>query len=542
MIQSMRRVVTMFCILAAAMCAMSCTKDGGKSSLFHKGGNQIGVSVGSSSLVKSSGAQSSGRETLFTFPVETDNGDTLYVTAYVSDMPESTGETSTVTKGAPVTTENITSVFRSFKSTVFDKNGDIYESTDGHEPNGTMESLPVTYDTEDGLWKFPKSYYWPENGDPLTFCSIAPLVPAGTLSGVKWNRGTKLEFSYSLPSPAGPSDDGKYHDAEAQEDLMFALNGGQTINSDVRDGESYANINFSHALTAVQFIRGDLTDCKITTVSLIGFYGSGSAVAEPKESGSKSLKYTWTADGELQTYVQNFDVTLKNVKHQEAGQKVITEGSSLDTTKTKKYTFMMVPQKLDTGAKILIDIAERLHPIELDLTKLGMDAKLTDWSGYAGKLITICVNSVFEGELVDIEMQEDVSVPLEKKDVKVDNLGSLPVYVRAALVANWVKADGAVIYPYQVLAENLGGLDTGKWTYKDGFFYYKYQLPVGGETTFFTRFKSPVPGDPDYPSGVPDVDHLEMTVMFQAVDAKGRDGKTGKEIIAKYGWPSDVFE
>lgn len=540
----MKKLHLILCILAIAMGAVSCKKDNdGTKSIMGKNSNKIGVLVNSASSQSGPASKSgSSVETLFTIPVETDNGDTLYVTATLSDMDEEP-YSEVVTKGAPVTTANISSIYGEcgFTTSVYDTDGNIYVSYDGNERHDAMSGLTVKYGS--GSWGFydgesANSYYWPEDGSPLSFCSYAPST--ASVSDVAWTplgESTKATFHYAV-STSDLNTESEFHDAEDQPDLMFAFN-RNSINDHKRDdGESYAAINFSHALVGVKFIRGNIVNCTVTGISLENFYSEGDATAKVK--GDNSLEFSWSGQTTKTTFKQTFNTVVDDdIPHQDKEQKIVT-GGSLDPTPTEDYTFMVIPQKIAEDAKILISLAERIHPIECVV--VNQDPNLQDWSGYAGKMITISVSSNFDGELVDIEMQEDVSVPLEKKDVKVDNLGSLPVYVRAALVANWVKADGTVIYPYQVLAENLGGLDTGKWTYNGGFFYYKYQLPVGDETTFFTRFKSPVPGDPDYPSGVPDVDHLEMTVMFQAVDAKGRDGKTGKEIIAEYGWPSEVFE
>ena len=206
---------------------------------------------------------------------------------------------------------------------------------------------------------------------------------------------------------------------------------------------------------------------------------------------------------------------------------------------------MMIPQLLATGASIEIYIKERIHPIIDDLTGANdgsghpIDSKLKDWSTYAGKVITISLNSVFEGEHVDIEITDQVNANV-KTIPTVTNTAEVgkDCYVRVAIVANWVKADGTVIYPYPIdnIATNprFTGFDSSKWVFDNGFYYYKYKLK-GASVKLFDKFTAPVSGDTDYESTVPDIDHLVVTIVAQGVDWEKK-----AEMISTYGWP-DVF-
>lgn len=468
-------------------------------------------------------------------PFVTDNGDTLSLDVFISDMPQQEMASPVMTKGQIITTENIPTAYGSFTTSVF-KDGEAYTDAISEK---TMTDVTVTYN--DGKWTFGGGpYYWPKEED-LTFCSMAPISDSG-VSNIEWSDGwTKLSFDYSMPA-AGMDGEGKYHDAENQKDILFAIN---TQNR--RDHDNVANIEFSHALTAVRFIRGNIKDCTINAIGLSGFYGEGSAEAEPNTAAgdSRKLSFTWTPSGDLQDFRQTFGVRLNDdIAHQDIEEKTVTVGSSLDPTADQSYTFMVIPQEIQDDSKLIVFIDERLHPIELYFKKPDIDNKLKDWSGYAGKIITIAISSLFEGDLVDIEISDNVAANV-KTDPTVHNIGSNPVFIRAAIVANWVTEDGTPIAPYTVDGDVIAtvpfeGYDNNVWIYQDGFFYCKKILTAPGtagapynDIKLFTKFTSPNP-----PESLPNVDHLEMDILFQAVDAKDDDAKS--KIVA-YGWP-DVFE
>ena len=512
------------------VCAASCQKAG--SQIFTRNSREMSVTV-SGGTAMTRAAASTDQEKLYSMPFVTDNGDTLSLDVFIADMPEEMSS-PVMTKGQIITTENIPAAYGSFMTSVC-KDGSAYTDAISEK---TMTGVTVTYD--EGQWTFGGGpYYWPKE-ESLTFCSYSPVGATG-VSDIAWTEGgNKLTFSYSMPA-AGMDGEGKYHDAQNQQDLLFAID---TQNR--TDHDNVARIEFSHALTAVRFIRGNLKDCTVDAIGLSGFYGSGSAVAVPNTAAgdTRKLSFTWTPGGDLQDFRQTFGVSLnEDIHHQDLEEPAITEGSSLDPTENQEYTFMIIPQVIQNNAKLLIYVEERLHPIEVVLKRDDVDAKLKDWSGYAGKIITIAISALFEGDLVDIEISDTVTAEV-KTDPMVHNAGSNPVFVRAAIVANWVTEDGAPIAPYKVdgttiVSAPFEGYDSDTWTYNNGFFYCKKKLTAPGtmgasynDIKLFTKFTSPEPPE------LPNVDHLEMDIMFQAVDAKGDDAKA--KIIA-YGWP-DVFE
>ena len=108
---------------------------------------------------------------------------------------------------------------------------------------------------------------------------------------------------------------------------------------------------------------------------------------------------------------------------------------------------------------------------------------------------------VIEGSFTD-------NVSTVKENVKIKNTGNTDAWIRATVVANWVK-DDKVVAPW---TDDVR-YNTTAWTQgNDGYFYYKETVAAQGFTAnLFDRYtpgKAPVDGA-----------HLEMTIVCQAVQS-----------------------
>ena len=554
----MKKRHLLFAGVMVLSCIVSCQKNkttGGRS-----GSEAIYVRLTDKTETRSETADGTApRELLFSVPVVTEEGDTLKVDAWVSDMEQTVfsgvGDNSSApeTRGMIRTTANMAENKNYFYTTVYTPSGTVYSDEEG----ASMGHVTVQYDGSQNIWQLGTGagdtfgeycyYHWPADGSDIVFCSTY-----GTgASAVTWNiPEEKVTFSYVTPVSSD-----RLGDAAAEDDLLFAMN-RQNVNSRPKtsDGRSYADIHFDHALTAVRFTRGNLENGTIQTVSLKGFYGAGSATGVYAQGASvhqDKLTFTWTPSGDPQDFTQVFNRVLTDEDpHQDTGSHAVT-GASLDPTTNQSYTFFVIPQLLPEGATIEIYIKERIHPITIDLTKATdgsgnpMDSKLRDWSTYAGKIITFSVNTVVEGGLVDIELSDQVNAHV-KSNVSVFNTNdSKESYVRVAVIANWVNSVGTVIYPYPI--DNIfsdshfdfSGVTTSDWVFDNGFYYYKKRLPVNTSVKLIHTFTSPLRGDSDFPNDNTQVDHLEMTILAQAVEC---DRKADLIDPSKYGWPNVFVE
>ena len=121
---------------------------------------------------------------------------------------------------------------------------------------------------------------------------------------------------------------------------------------------------------------------------------------------------------------------------------------------------------------------------------------------------------------VDTKINETIAVN-SKSAIKVENKQdernrNIPVYVRVAVVGNWVDANGKIVAPWTAPETPADGWTRGT----DTFYYYVSILEVGKETT--PLFDAAITED-----GKPDgAERLMVTVVHQSIQAAG--------------WPADV--
>lgn len=94
-----------------------------------------------------------------------------------------------------------------------------------------------------------------------------------------------------------------------------------------------------------------------------------------------------------------------------------------------------------------------------------------------------------------------------------DTAKDIPVYVRVAVVGNWVDAEGKIVGPW-----SLGSYNTANWTKSGEFYYYNSILPVGKVTEDLLTGNGI--READY-SDAPEGTHLVVTVVQQAIQAAG---------------------
>lgn len=495
------RKISILCALGILTCAVSCQKENG---LGVSGkGREIKVKLGMDLITKS--GEDPAEEFLFAVPFVTDSGQELSLEAFISDIPE--GFQGYATKGAPVTTDNLASLYGSFKTTVY-KGDDVYTDPVSETP---MSGVTVT-GADDGSWSLEGGpYYWPEEeDDELIFCSSAPSSATG-VSNIDWNEGTELTFDYTnTPGGAG-------NDAKAQKDLIFGIDSNSSTSHTDGD-EIYAWINFSHALTAVKFIRGEIESCTINTVTMKNFYGAGSAsaVINTTAGDDRGLKFTWTPSGALKTYVQTFGNEIGEVGESGA----VALNGTLDPSDDESCTFMMIPQELPATATIEISltVGSTTRTVSLNLGSITEEqagtaanaAKLKDWSTYAGKVITIRVNAANLSVAVD-----ETFDGAAKENVGAKNTGNKTEFVRAAIVAYWVDKDGNPLWTCDVTEEGtlISAEDSGWILHTDGFYYYTKAIAPGAVTSgkIFTKYVPPK-------EQASTIDHLDMTILLQSVE------------------------
>lgn len=122
---------------------------------------------------------------------------------------------------------------------------------------------------------------------------------------------------------------------------------------------------------------------------------------------------------------------------------------------------------------------------------------------------TDSVTNTFDPGKVTCKVDEEFTQnSTTKNKVRIQNTGNTDAWIRATVVANWVK-DGKVVAPWE---DNIS-YNSSSWTKVGGYYYYKESVAAKGYTkNLFDSYTAPSDG--------PDGAHLEMTIVCQAVQAE----------------------
>ena len=522
-------ILTIACL--CVLCISGCKKETlGESA----GRRQMEVDVtGRNYSTKAGETDQSDGELLCTKHFVTQGGDTLFISAYLSDLedyfPVQEESSDESTKGVPIyfneDNKNLGSEYGIINTTVYDASG-IYVSKDKDKVGSEMKNVSISWGDE--KWSFDKQYYWPNEGGDLYFCSLAPVEllsgDSPLITDVEWNKSDsrKMTFKYSMPEPAVSE---PYCDAEHQMDILVG------VDKNNKDESSKAHISLYHALTGVRFVMGETLDdmpSKLTSVSLNNFYSKGTATFDPAVVfDSTHPKVTWSELSELKNFTQGFPDYAS-----------WSEGNSFDTSPDKSKTFMVIPQKLDNNAELAIYLASALHPEVLKLSVIASEeTSLKDWSNYAGKMITFRISS-YVG-LVSVKVEDTCNEEAgAKSNIEITNDGNADIFVRAEIVGNWINEDGEVLASWKE-DNSYGSFVTSRGTDSDlsevldqnwekaadGFYYYKYYIRPGqilkhNMFDTFTLTGKPIDTSGSWSGQVKmQIYGLEMAILVQAVRA-----------------------
>lgn len=119
-----------------------------------------------------------------------------------------------------------------------------------------------------------------------------------------------------------------------------------------------------------------------------------------------------------------------------------------------------------------------------------------------------------------------------KSEVKIKNTSDIDVYVRAAIVVNWVRLDGSGVSVYAdspVLGTDYTCFIGDDWTLEDdGYYYYNKKVAANTSTTDLI-----VKADQMATANVPDGYQLQMTILSEAIQADGMGVNNAQAAWAK---------
>ena len=347
----------------------------------------------------------------------------------------------------------------------------------------------------------------------------AAVTPEFQVTEEGGNPVYKGTFSYTLPV----TDTSIKDDATRQPDLVFAVTPEQNKTNNP------VNLKFQHALAAVVFKIKNIPDNVV--VNAIEFMGVNSTGTCTMKGAGDALSFTWTSSTP-QDYIQNFGHTVTNTP----------EINEMSSTASEKC-FMMIPQEFsdDATLNIYITINGRTYaePLSRKLNTIS-----SAW--LANKKYTYTISLPDE---VKVFVDDDVDDAKKiKSNLNIKNTGISPIYVRAAIIGNWVTKkmeDGKEIYEVVADWKNTDGFfnwgtggepnttSTNERFWRkgpDGFYYYMLEIPRGKsvpeahklfKTYTLTASSSPVPEA-----------MLDLTIAVQAFR---------KEDLKNYNiWPSEI--
>lgn len=248
------------------------------------------------------------RQPIHAIPMQMSDGGQLWLKAVTTNgIKRSTENTATAladdTRGTPITSLTQMSDFSSF----------CYKSADNSEFYYNMSS------TSEGT--LAKKQMWPTD-QSLKFFAVHPYD--ATAANFGGGPETGLTYKFTVNSTV-----------TEQVDLMYATTGDLPYNL-----EEKAPLHFNHALTAVNFVMGDVRFYgQLKEIKLKNVYTSGTLTlpTEPTTKTGETPSPTWTNLGGNKDVViddKNFNITTGS-------------GHVGQTITTGNNVFMMIPQALN---------------------------------------------------------------------------------------------------------------------------------------------------------------------------------------------------
>lgn len=457
------------------------------------------------------------------------------------------GPEPAMTRGTPVYTENVASVYRNMLT------GTVYNGS-------SLVAGDEGFDEFNGVWRrdFGRDI-WPAE-DPLTFYLRMPSSATG-LSNLVYGStagSESISFDYETPSTASE-----------QQDIIFAIRSLDKATFErEKNVKGGASVLLRHALTGVKFAIGNNTSESngihaagdiqtfIKRVEFTGLKDKGHAVFVPDDSveqnediddvHSSVSSFTWTYEGASTetSFVQTYgDEDVVSYQYGDAvGAPYSFYAGGVDhnlNDADASLTFWFIPQQitsevklkvtfyvwygngigedmeltLDLGDRILEQVNREENPVSINL----------DW--LPGQLRTFTLTPT----TVDVDIEDEI-VANVKQNVVVRNTGNKDAYMRVAIVGNWADSDGVIVMgvtdsdtgEYTAIPawnESQGtftllGGPSGEWVKKaDGFWYYT-SVVAPGATPSVPVFGTYTP--PAAPAGTAG---LIMYLSVQAVDA-----------------------
>lgn len=345
--------------------------------------------------------------------------------------------------------------------------------------------LKVT--SSDSWSTYSPMLYWPVEYGNIHFFAYSYNLGNNHISPeLSTSGGFSAEFDYVIPHSTTSE-----NDAEVQPDIIFAISPSQV------ETEDPVEMNFVHALSAIEFNIGDIGDATVvsSTAQLSDILFDGHCTITHPVTAESII---WTTTEERNSYTQ----TIKD-----------------------GVPFMIIPQVLN-GTDVSFHMSVTIGDLTHEFPAKKFSGITEEWKPNRKYTYTIT-----KGGEVKVDVRDEHSATI-KENVKIQNSGFTTSYIRAAIVGYWsVTKDGVeeIASSWDLNDEEVGTLtkatDWGThWELKDGIYYHKSPVAPGAYTApLFDRYElkkttGPVPGS-----------KLNISIVVQAIE---------KEEAATY-WPID---
>lgn len=503
------------------------------------------------------------------------------------------------TKGTPAYTENV--------GVLYKNNLGVYAA--GKFGDATYESMDTEryprkggeYGTGDG-WRYHHDYDsdpWPNETDAVDFYFRMPadMDQHGVTFGESAYSNGAISFSYTSPT-----------DASDQQDIIFAA---RPISKAEYKGAlpNGVPVLFNHALTGVKFAISNYSKAdtiSIKSISFSGLIGTGSCTVTPssetnytdvKDNHSSAARgvVAWSDTSVVENAVYSSGEFAAPVSYESgsfansgkypdsfkgAGAAMTANLNDADATQT----FWFIPQAMKDGIQVTIKYTYGSKEVRTGVLDFGKELAKNNVVWKAGQLRTYTIRV----DEVNVKIEDTVTLQgsdsdsyknSTKNSVVISNTGNTDVYIRAAIVGQWLDENGNPVFGFTdytagrvVLVDSWyqdqfgedghqnhgtfsglvgykGTSSESDWWVKggDGYYYFKYVVPAGNaipdagakylHVTSSTSTPAEKTGaDPlftsytlgDAPSvtvaGKKKSIYFELEVVSQAISAKKSDG------------------
>lgn len=391
----------------------------------------------------------------------TEDGTSLYLEETVTLLDA----VAPITRGTPAYTENL---------------GVLYANQLGvHASAGSFGDLAFENDSQaaaDGSWRYFHVYDsdpWPDETTsvkfylrmPATINGLATPSSGTTVANPAYNADGTITFTYTSPATA-----------TNMQDILFGCTAMTKPEYKTLQSSGGAHVTLYHALTGVKFAigneKGDITDnsIKIDTISFVGLKDAGTCTISVPTSGATSANVaTWDLDDEIANETLSSGAYGDTVMFSKGGsfgdagaypESFTNGGNTANLNKADgSQTFWLIPQAMTDAVKLKItytfDGKQSTGYLELGKALAGIT-----WN--AGELRTFTIRI----EDVNLKIEDKVTkgpetsgadpiIGSQKSDIVITNTGNTEVFIRAAIVGQWLNSDGNPIFGFTDEVNNL---------------------------------------------------------------------------------------